>query len=427
MRTVVKKLSYEKVMALNKMMIKKPIKPSFLYRIVIKFLSGFALRKVNFKCNYIGMEKLEANQPCMVIMNHSCFLDIEIAESVMFPRPLNIVCTSDGFIGKNRFMRKCGCISTNKFVPDLLLVRNMKYAVDKLKSSILMYPEASYSFDGTATTLSGTLPKCLKLLKIPVVMIKTYGAYQHNPLYNNLQKRKVDVSADVKFLFSVSDIKEKSGEELNEIINKEFSFDNWKWQRENKVKITEPFRADYLNRVLYKCPVCNNENCMDGKGISISCNKCGSVWNMNEYGELEGPVTPFSVTKDEKINLSYVPQWFSWERKMVAEDIKNDKYRLETDVDICMMVDTKAIYKVGSGHLVHTREGFVLDGCDGKLHYEQPPMLSHSLYADYYWYEINDVICIGNMKILYYCFPKDSGDIVAKARLATEEIYKLYN
>ena len=34
--------------------------------------------------------------------------------------------------------------------------------------------------------------------------------------------------------------------------------------------------------------------------------------------------------------------------------------------------------------------------------------------------------CIGDKKILYYCFPKDSGDIVAKTRLATEEIYKLH-
>jgi hypothetical protein len=46
------------------------------------------------------------------------------------------------------------------------------------------------------------------------------------------------------------------------------------------------------------------------------------------------------------------------------------------------------------------------------------------LYADYYWYEIGDMICIGNNDVLYYCFPKGA-DPVAKARLATEELYKL--
>ena len=90
-----------------------------------------------------------------------------------------------------------------------------------------------------------------------------------------------------------------------------------------------------------------------------------------------------------------------------------------------MLVNTKAIYHVGEGTLKHDINGFVLDGCKGKLHYEQSPKASYSLYSDYYWYEIGDMICIGDMKTLYYCFPKQAGDIVAKARIATEELYKL--
>ena len=59
------------------------------------------------------------------------------------------------------------------------------------------------------------------------------------------------------------------------------------------------------------------------------------------------------------------------------------------------------------------------------LHYEQKSKASYSLYADYYWYEIGDVICIGDSKVLYYCFPKTEQDVVAKTRIATEEIFKL--
>ena len=35
------------------------------------------------------------------------------------------------------------------------------------------------------------------------------------------------------------------------------------------------------------------------------------------------------------------------------------------------------------------------------------------------------MICIGNKDALYYCFPKNCGDVVAKTRLAQEELYKL--
>ena len=87
------------------------------------------------------------------------------------------------------------------------------------------------------------------------------------------------------------------------------------------------------------------------------------------------------------------------------------------------MVDFKAIYMVGEGHLHHDANGFVLDGCDGKLHYEQGPKACYSCYSDYYWYEIGDIICIGNKECLYYCFPKE-GDVVAKTRIAVEEIFK---
>ena len=95
-----------------------------------------------------------------------------------------------------------------------------------------MYPEASYSFDGTATALPDSIGKCIKLLQVPVIMVCSYGAFLRNPLYNNLQVRKVKVSAKVEYLFSPEDIKNKSAQELKEILDEHFSFDHFRWQQE---------------------------------------------------------------------------------------------------------------------------------------------------------------------------------------------------
>ena len=424
MKTTVKELSYDKVMALPPRKLQKPVKPAMFWRWLIKTLAKSDLKATHFKCNYIGMEKLSKKEPCLVLMNHSCFMDLEIAETVLYPRPLNIVCTSDGFVGKNWLMRSIGCIPTNKFIADFVMVKNMKYALDTLKSSVLMYPEASYSFDGTATPLPETLGRCLKLLNVPVVKIRTYGAFARNPLYNNLQVRKVDVSADVKYLLSPEDIQQKSVDELNAILKEEFTFDNWKWQQENKVVINEPFRADCLNRVLYKCCVCGDEGNMKGYETELKCMHCGAKWTLGETGFLEMKSYGHATEKGSPTPFTHVPDWYNWQREQVRKEIDEGIYRIEADVDIYMMVDTKAIYKVGSGHLTHSNEGFVLDGCEGKLHYKQKPKASYSLYSDYYWYEIGDMICIGDMKTLYYCFPKGAGDIVDKARIGTEELFK---
>ena len=231
-------------MAMPAMKHRKPLRPTIFFRTLLFVLSAFELSATRFKYRKIGMEKLEKDEPCLILMNHSSFIDLEIAATIFYSRPFNIVCTSDGFVGKELLMRLLGCIPTRKFVTDSVLVRDMVYAVKKLKSSILMYPEASYSFDGTATPLPDSLGKCVKLLGVPVVMVRTYGAFARQPLYNNLHRRKVRISADVEYLLSAEDIAQKSPEEINAVLSERFSFDNFKWQQENQIKIAEKTRAE---------------------------------------------------------------------------------------------------------------------------------------------------------------------------------------
>lgn len=413
-RTV--KKSYDEVIAIEQKKRKKAIKPNIFFRILTMTLSVFSIPR-GFTYKRIGMERLSKKEPCLILMNHSSFVDFKIASKILFPRPFNIICTSDGFVGKSWLMRVIGCIPTQKFVTDLSLVRDIIYAVKKKKSSILMYPEASYSFDGTSTTLPESLGMLVKKLGVPLVMIRTYGAFNRDPLYNNLQIRKVKVSADMKYLLSPDEIGKMSSDEINETIRNEFSFDNFKWQQENKVKIDEPFRADCLNRVLFKCPHCMAEGKTEGKGTRLTCHACGKVYELDEYGYMKA--------LEGEAEYPHVPDWYAWERECVKQEIIENRYGLDIDVDVCMLVNTKCLYKVGEGRLTHSNEGFHLTGCDGKLDYTQPILASYSLYADYYWYEIGDVICIGTNKVLYYCFPKNCGDVVAKTRLAAEELYKL--
>lgn len=410
--------TYEEVMAMPKEKHFKPLKQHAFFRFLMKTLSTFDLKATNFKYKEINMDLIKKDQPCLILMNHSSFIDLEIAATILHDRRFNIVATSDSFVGIMKWvMRLIGCIPTKKFVSDAKLVRDMLYCVKELKSSVVMYPEASYSFDGTATPLPDSIGRCVKMLGVPVVMIRTYGAFTRQPLYNCLRKRKVNVSAEVKYLLSEKEVAVKGADDINEIINAEFAFDNFEWQQENKIRIAEKERAEGLNRVLYKCPHCMTEGEMVSKETKITCNHCGKQYELTEYGYLKAT--------DGETKFEHVPDWYQWERECVRKEIEDDTYQLKVPVDICMMVNMKSIYRVGEGVLEHNKEGFHLIGCDGKLDYSQKPTASYSLYADYYWYEIDDVICIGDTNVLYYCFPKESGDIVAKTRLAAEEMYKM--
>ena len=416
MKIKTKKSTYEKVCALPRPKHRNPLRPNMLLQTVIRVLSIFDLRPAKFTYRTHGMEQLSKNEPCLILMNHSCFLDLKIASAIFYPKRYGIVCTSDGFVGKPLLMRLLGCIPTQKFVNDVTLIRDMEYMLKKKKTSVLMFPEASYSFDGTATPLPRKMGVLLKKLNVPVVTVITQGAFASDPLYNGLQHRKVKVSADVTCLFTPEDLKTMTVAQLDEALDRVFSFDNFRYQQENQIIVNEPFRADHLNRVLYHCPHCGVEGKTEGKGITLTCHSCGKVYTLTETGYLEAA--------DGKPAFTHVPDWYNWEREQVKKSLEDGSYRLDVEVDIGMMVNYKAIYMVGSGRLIHDAEGFRLTGCDGKLEYTQGPLANYGLYADYLWYELGDVICIGNADALYYCFPKD-GDVVAKTRIAAEDLYKL--
>ena len=417
MKTVIKRSTYEKVMAMKRTKHRNPMRPLFLIQVLIRLLSFYDLLPTKFTYTKHGMEKIGKNEPCLILMNHSSFIDMEIASRIFFPKRYGIVTTSDSFVGPlmRWLMPLVGCMPTQKFVSDIGLIRDIQYMLKEKKTSVLMYPEASYSFDGTATPLPRKMGVLLKKLGVPVVTVITHGAFARQPLYNCLRKRKVQVSAEVTCLATAEELKTMSVAELDAKLDAVFGFDNFRWQQENQVIIDEPDRAEGLNRILYKCPHCGVEGKTEGKGTKLLCHNCGAEYELTELGFLQADNAIFT----------HVPDWYRWEREEVRKELEEGTYRLDVDVQIAMMVNYNAIYKVGEGHLTHTAEGFRLTGCDGKLDYTQGPLACYSLYSDYYWYEIADMICIGNQDALYYCFPKGTTDVVAKTRLAAEELYKM--
>lgn len=415
MKIKTKSLSYEEVASLPSWEHEKPGKPSRLLAGIARMALKGELKKVGFTCEKTDMEKA-GDGPWMILMNHSSFTDLAIAFEVLKDRPFSIVCTKDALVGKKWLIKGLGCIPTCKFVSDVSLISDMDHAMNVNKASVLMYPEAGYSLDGTGTKIPEGLGVLFKKLKRPVVMITSYGAFARDPLYNNLQKRDVKVSCRVKCLFSAKELADAKVKQINDVLKEAFTLDYFKWQRENAVEIDEPFRADGLNRILYQCPHCMAEGQMEGKGIRLTCKACGATYELDTLGSLKG------VNVEPK--FTHVPDWFAWEREQVREEIKNGIYSQDMPCNIAILKDSKALYMVGEGRLRHDANGFVLDGCDGKLHYEQAPNSSYSVNADYYWYEIGDIVSIGTNECLYYCFPKGR-DIVAKTRIAVEELYRL--
>ena len=416
MKINTKKMSYEDVLKLPRLQHKKPMKPQGWLATIVRVAVAPTLWKTKFSYTTERME-LVKDQPCLILMNHSSFTDMKLAYGIFYPRKMGIVTSVDAMTGiLGKLMRLLGCTPTHKFVTDMSLIRDIEYMLKENKSSVLMYPEAGYSFDGRATTMPQGLGILMKRLGVPVVTVITQGAFHRDPLYNMLQIRDVKVSAHVKCIATPEELKEKSVAELDTLLEESFSFDNFAWQRDNKISIDVPFRADGLHRILYKCPHCGVENRMEGKGIHLNCHACGKQWTMDEYGQL--------AAADGNTEYAHIPDWYQWQRDCVREELEKGTYHLDADVEIAIQVNLDGVCMIGDGHLTHSLDGFRLLGADGALDYSQSATFSHTLYSDYYWYEIGDVIGIGDNEFSYFCFPKENIS-VTKARLATEELYKM--
>ena len=416
MKINTRNLPYEEVLKLPRLEHRTPRMPSRLLAGVVRIGSAPTLWKTKFHYTTERME-LVGDEPCLILMNHCSFTDMKLAYGIFYPKPLGIVTSVDAMTGiLGKLMRILGCTPTHKYVSDLTLIKDMEYMLKTNKTSVLMYPEAGYSFDGRTTTLPRKLGILMKKLGVPVVTVITQGAFHRDPLYNMLQIRDVKVSAHVKCLATAEELKELSVAELDARLDEAFSFDNFAWQRDNRISIDVPFRADGLHRILYKCPHCGAENRMEGKGIHLTCHECGKQWEMDEFGQLHA--------LEGETEYPHIPDWYAWERECVRKELEDGTYLLDTDVQIGIQVNLDGICMIGTGHLTHSLNGFHLTGADGQLDYTQSPVAAHTLYADYYWYEIGDVIGIGNNEFSYFCFP--GADVsVTKARLATEELYKL--
>ena len=147
------------------------------------------------------------------------------------------------------------------------------------------------------------------MLNVPVLMITTRGAFARDPLYNGLQNRKVKTSAEVTTLLTREQVETLSADALDEAVKNAFSFDNLKWQYDTGLRITEPFRADGLHRILYKCPACSAEGDMEGKGTGLTCHACGKSWTLTELGRLEA--------NEGETEYPHIPDWYAWERSEV--------------------------------------------------------------------------------------------------------------
>lgn len=382
---------------------------------IIKLLSYPGVKKHKVKVTKINTEGLKP--PYLLLVNHNAFLDFKVVESIVLPNRTNSVVAIDGFIKREWLLRRVGCICKRKFTQDITLIRRL-HEVIKMGDIAVLYPEARYSLCGTNALLPSSLGKLVKNLKVPLVTIITKGHHINSPFWN-LHDNNIPTEATMKQVLTKEEIESLDAESINQMIEKEFQYDDFKWQKDNQIKNTYTDRAKGLHKVLYQCPHCKEEYYMESDKNEIWCNKCGKKWIMSEYGELSA--------LEGKTEFSHIPDWYEWERENVKKEIEEGKYYFESTVRVDSLPNSKGYINLGLATLYHDKNGFRIKGIYNNEEYEvlRPVNTMYSVHIEYeYLGKYGDCVDINTLTDTYYCYPQDRLFSVTKLALATEELYK---
>lgn len=398
---------------------KYPIRQPKFFVWLIWILAKFALIGKKYKIEKINTEDLKP--PYFMLSNHQFFIDFELAAMATLPHRVNNVVNIDGYIGRAWLMELIGAICTRKFTNDMHLIKSIMKCL-KRGDIVGLYPEARYSACGITSYIPQSVAKLVKMAKVPVVVVLHHGNHLHTPFWNHKKKRKVPLHTTFTQVLTKEQVEKLSVDEINKVLQEAFVYDEYKYQKENNILITEKYRADGMHKVLYQCPHCLSEHDMDSKGADLFCKKCNSKWHLNEDGTLT------CLTGETK--FSHVPDWYNWERENVKQEVLNGTYHYEDDVDVYSLPRTTKSINLGKAKVKHTiQDGFVLEGHYNKQDYRiiRKPLASNSLHIEFAFAHIRHEECfaINTEDDCFYCYPKNK-NVVTKLSFAVEEIYQYH-
>lgn len=373
----------------------------------------------------IDMEKVKP--PYLVISTHQGFSDYFIAPRALFPHRANYVSDMEGFAGYGKWLYKHGgCIGKRRYVPDISVVKNIRYALFELKQSVVLFPESRHCDAGVTSTLPDNLGRMIKIFGVPIVLLTAHGSYLANPFWDEAHTRKTRISATLKLLHTAEELLTIPSEVLQQEISEALQYDEYHWQKENNIRIVEQERAKGLHLPLYQCIRCLSENKMQSKGTMLFCEHCGAQWQLDELGELRD-VHPSLKGKSGK--AIHIPDWYRFERTKTEKEIEDGSYQLDIPVRVEALPNEKGFVKLGTGRLKHTQKGYTLTldkediALNDRFPLHFPSRLMPSCQTEYNYRERGKCIVLSTKNCCYYVYSDSPDFIVTKLEFATEYLY----
>ena len=311
--------------------------------------------------------------PFMLVGNHVTFWDPPIVNSFI-KRRIHFVMSDANLrnpLARWLFIKMAAVIPKTKARSDSSTVRQMIYLA-KDKRTICVFPEGRSTWDGQTHEIFFATSKLIKSLKIPVIVALTRGGYLTRPRWSRSPHRG-KMLVEYNQLFEKQELDFLSAEEINKKLQNALWNDDYEYQESTGIKFKCKHRAEYLERVLFICPVCKKMVTLESDKNHFTCKVCDFKSEYTETGKLVPLNQP-----DQPERRVY--DWTSWQNSYFEAFLKEKQTRKDDSPifqDYNVTVKTGFKYENLKSHLSGTLSMF-LDRFEVQPENAEP----HIMYLD---------------------------------------------
>lgn len=270
---------------------------------------AFAILEPYTKWKYnISIEKIEnpENRPFLILMNHQTAFD-QFFIGMAFDGPVYYLATEDifslGWISRLLDFLVAP-IPIKKQTTDLKAVKTC-VKVAKEGGTIALFPEGNRTFHGRTLYFKPSIVKLIRLIKLPVVIMRAEGGYGIQPRWSDVV-RKGSMRAYPSKIIEPEEYEALSDETLYETLQKELYVD----ETDCDASFYHKKNAEYMERFLYVCPDCGLTT-FKSKDDIVECQKCYQKIQYLPNKKLQGVHKNFP--------FSTIGQWYDYQCNYISQ------------------------------------------------------------------------------------------------------------
>jgi 1-acyl-sn-glycerol-3-phosphate acyltransferase/DNA-directed RNA polymerase subunit RPC12/RpoP len=328
---------------------------AFLYYSVV-FLAGLYFRwLLGLRVDRSAIKGFRP--PFFVLAGHGSWLDFLIVAIALYPHRMNYMAAYNFFRNPvlKFLMGLMGVIPKNQFTSDNQALLKTKYVIG-CGGIVAIFPHGCLSNEGRPGGFAApSIAKLLKAFKVPVVAVQINGGYLTRPRWTK-RIRRGRMDATVTRIFNREELNTLSFDDIYRRVLSSIDFDDYQWQRKNKVTFRGIHLAEGAELVLYKCPKCLAEFTLRSKGNILFCLNCDNEALVNNK-------LFFEPGKEDSIVFDGFDNWYDFQQKCLLTEIHDPGFRMTTSTALLWNEPGKYGYQeMGHGKLSLTREAVIYEG-----------------------------------------------------------------